>query len=92
MSSPVTLYYFDSRGRGEVIRWILHAAGQNFKDVRLTMGEWVADPKLKEKTPFGQLPYVVVNNKVLGQSHAIARYFAKLHGFAGKVGTLKKLS
>ncbi|GAU98973.1 hypothetical protein RvY_10040 [Ramazzottius varieornatus] len=84
MGSPVTLYYFDGRGRGEVIRWILHAAGQNFKDERVDHAEWVKNPQMKTKSPLGQLPYIEVNGKTLGQSHAIGRYLARQHGLAGK--------
>ena len=32
--------YFDARGRGELCRYILHAAGQKFVDERLTGEQW----------------------------------------------------
>lgn len=35
------LTYFDGRGRAEVSRYILAAAGQKYEDIRLTREEWV---------------------------------------------------
>ena len=32
--------YFDARGRGELCRYILHAAGQKFVDERFTFEQW----------------------------------------------------
>lgn len=38
--SPYTLYYFAGRGRAELIRWILSAAGVGFNERRLKLDEW----------------------------------------------------
>ena len=36
------------------------------------------------ETPFGQMPILHVDGKVLAQSMTIARYLAKQHGLAGQ--------
>ena len=35
-----TLIYFDVRGRGEIPRLLFHAAGVDFEDQRIDLGEW----------------------------------------------------
>lgn len=75
------LTYFEVRARGELCRMVLHAAGQEFQDVRITFEEW---PKLKPSTPTGVLPVLEINSDKLCQSMAIARYLAKQYGFYGK--------
>jgi glutathione S-transferase len=66
------LTYFNLRGRGEPIRLLLHAAGQEFEDVRVEGEKW---PELKPKSPLGQMPFldVIDGNKVvtIGQSVTI---------------------
>ncbi|GMS92572.1 hypothetical protein PENTCL1PPCAC_14747, partial [Pristionchus entomophagus] len=74
------LSYFPGRGMTEVSRQMLHLSGTLFEDNRLEMDEWA---KVKESAPFGQLPLLHVDGKPLPQSFAIARYLAKLFGFAG---------
>merc|ERR1711976_156031 len=77
------LTYFDLWGRGETTRMLLSIAGIPFEDVRIPIG----DPKwetLKPNTPWGTLPTLEVDGKVLGQSRAVHRYTAKLTGMAGK--------
>jgi hypothetical protein len=66
------LNYFNLRARGELIRLIFAAAGQEFEDHRIEREDW---PKLKSTAPFGQLPFLEVkdgaNSFVLSQSVAI---------------------
>jgi hypothetical protein len=69
------LTYFDIRGRGEFIRWILAVASQPYTDNRINMNDWQA---LKPKTPFGQLPVLEFLDKdgnfvELAQSLAIGK-------------------
>lgn len=66
------LNYFNLRARGELIRLVFHAAGQEFEDNRIEREDW---PKFKPNAPFGQAPYLEVkdgaNSIVLSQSVAI---------------------
>ncbi|CAJ0581573.1 unnamed protein product, partial [Mesorhabditis spiculigera] len=75
------LSYFDIRGLAETTRKLFALANQEFEDNRVPREQW-AD--LKPKAPFGQMPYLEVDGKLLAQSKAINRYLAKKFGFAGK--------
>ncbi|PVD25264.1 hypothetical protein C0Q70_15762 [Pomacea canaliculata] len=73
--------YFNLQARGEPVRLILAAAGQKYKDVRLSFLDW---PKEMSKAPYGQLPYAVYNGKPYGQTVALANFFARKFGLYGK--------
>ncbi|RUS85789.1 hypothetical protein EGW08_006418, partial [Elysia chlorotica] len=75
------LNYFDARGRGEVIRLVFAAAGQEFEDNRVSREDW---PALKPKTPFGQMPALEVDGEMIAQTGAICNYLAKEFGLYGK--------
>lgn len=79
--SNYKLYYFPLRGRGELIRLLFAAAGQDYEDIRITFEEW---PKKKETITTGQLPTFEVDGQQICQSLAIARYLAREFGYAGK--------
>ncbi|XP_012939046.1 probable glutathione S-transferase 7 [Aplysia californica] len=87
-TSKVKLYYFDFRGRGELIRLVLAAGGKEFEDVRIPnpfqtdLRSWFRGFKLK--APFGQAPWVEMDGKMYAQSLAIATFFAKEFGFYGR--------
>ncbi|CAF3321762.1 unnamed protein product [Rotaria socialis] len=51
--STYKLYNFDGRGRAEISRLILVAAGQKFEDIRYEEKEW---PSHKSEIPLGQVP------------------------------------
>ena len=72
--------YFNGRGRGEVTRYLLAAAGVDFEDHRLTFDSW---PAVKPTVPYGTLPTLVEDGKQLGQSMAIAHYVAQRYGLLG---------
>ncbi|XP_038060999.1 uncharacterized protein LOC119731798 [Patiria miniata] len=74
------LTYFDLRGRAEPIRMLFTVAGVPFEDVRVQSADW---PAMKAKTPFGQMPMLETDGKVLPQTRAILYYVArelKLYG------------
>ncbi|RNA33069.1 putative glutathione S-transferase 7 [Brachionus plicatilis] len=79
------LYYFNMKGRGELIRLLFAASGQKYEDFRIEKNDW---PEYKAKSPFGQAPYLEITNgkktMILSQSVAIGRYLARKFGFAGK--------
>jgi len=75
------VFYFDARGRAEIIRLVLTLAGQDFDDVRFSREEW---PKYKEAAPFGQAPFAEYKGKKYGQSDAIASFFAEEFSLYGK--------
>jgi len=81
MGKHYKLTYFNVRGLGESIRYVLSYSGKDFEDERLTFEQW---PTFKPKTPMGQMPILEVEGKpVLCQSMAICRYLAKEFGIAG---------
>ena len=87
--SAYKLYYFDGRGRGELIRLIFVVSGQSYEDVRISYEkEW---PQKKSETPLGQLPYLDYNGMILPQSITIARFVAKEANLAGQ-GNLEQVS
>ncbi|KAF5290613.1 hypothetical protein FQR65_LT01903 [Abscondita terminalis] len=82
MSPPhYKLVYFNARGRAEHIRLIFAYSGIEYEDYRVPKERW---PEYKKKTPFGMLPILEIDGKVVSQSNAIGRYLAKQHGLAGK--------
>ncbi|KRT81981.1 Glutathione S-transferase [Oryctes borbonicus] len=70
----VKLTYFDIRGLGEPIRYLLKYSGINFEDDRISFDDW---PKLKPSMPFGQMPLITEGARSCHQSVVIGRYIAK---------------
>uniref|UniRef100_A0A0K0FVD1 Hematopoietic prostaglandin D synthase (inferred by orthology to a human protein) n=1 Tax=Strongyloides venezuelensis TaxID=75913 RepID=A0A0K0FVD1_STRVS len=75
-----TLTYFDLMGKAEVTRMLFNYAGVKFTDKRVKFEDW---PALKEKQPFGQLPVLEVDGKILFQSRAIEKFLARQFGLIG---------
>lgn len=81
MSPQYKLIYFNARGRAEHIRFIFAYAGIDYEDERIPREKW---PEMKRKMPFGMLPVLEIDGKLVGQSNAVARHLARQHGLAGK--------
>ncbi|CAB97240.2 glutathione transferase [Caenorhabditis elegans] len=77
------LTYFNSRWFAEPARILFQLAGVPFEDFRFTRGNGTWE-KLKDKTPFGQVPVLTVDGFDIPQSSAIIRYLANKFGYAGK--------
>ncbi|GAV07512.1 hypothetical protein RvY_17338 [Ramazzottius varieornatus] len=80
----ITLHYFNVpwSGRDAPVRWVLaYGAGESWTFHGVERAQW-AD--LKSTTPFGQLPYIEIDGKPLGQTYAILRYLAKQYGLSGQ--------
>ncbi|KAK7076170.1 hypothetical protein SK128_007050 [Halocaridina rubra] len=68
------LIYFDGRGRAELARWLFAYGGIPFVDERIDFNDW---PKHKANYPTGQLPVLMIDDQLLTEPIAIARYIAK---------------
>jgi len=68
------LIYFDARGRAELVRWLLAYGEVQYTDERIVWAEWATK---KHSLPFPKVPILMVDEKPLPQSVAIARYVAK---------------
>lgn len=79
--SGMKLVYFDGRGRAEVIRLLLVAAGQKYEDKRIDFKDW---EKEKPKSKFNSLPNLVYRGKTYGQSLALLTFLAREFGMYGK--------
>lgn len=82
MMATYKLYYFDIKGRAEIIRMVLKQAGIEFEDIRFKKKEWLE--KYKTLSPLGTCPWLEVgDNDRYGGSLVVARYIAEQTGLAG---------
>jgi len=66
------LIYYNGRGRGEPARLLFEYAGVKYEDHRVEDETW---PTVKPSMPFGQLPVLEIDGKVMiAQSKAIYRF------------------
>jgi len=72
----IKLTYFDFHGgRGEPARLALAIGGIAFEDDRVPFSDW---PQRKPQTPFGAMPVLEVDGRIVTQSNTINRYVGKL--------------
>ena len=74
------LTYFSLHAKGEPIRMLLHKAGVQFEDNRLTF-EQFGELKTSGVLPNGQVPIFEYQGRILTQSNAILRLLGRQHGF-----------
>ncbi|KAJ3663469.1 hypothetical protein Zmor_007728 [Zophobas morio] len=80
MAPLYKLTYFDGRGFAESARFLFKYGNIDFEDIRIKRQDW---PKMKNSTPFGQVPVMEHNGKQICQSAAICRYLGKMVNLAG---------
>jgi len=73
--------YFDIMGVGESIRYMMTYGGVNFENVAINYETQY--PTIKKNFPFGRLPVLEFEGKVLYQPMAIARFLAKKFNLFG---------
>lgn len=73
------LVYFPAAGRAAATRLVFAIGGVEFDDERIA-GEEFGKRKAAGEFPFGSLPVLEVDGKVIAQSTTIVRYAAKLAG------------
>ena len=74
------LIYFNGRGFAEQSRFVFAQAGVKYEDVRTEREQW---PSLKPSMPYGMLPVLEVDGKMIGGSGIIVRYLGETLGLAG---------
>nr|ABL09303.1 allergen Aca s 8 [Acarus siro] len=78
MASKPTLGYWDIRGLGAPIRYLLTYAGIDFEDKRYSdPNEWFGKDKPSLGLDFPNLPYYIDGSVKLTQTQAILRYIAR---------------
>ena len=73
---------FKSRGRGQVVRLLWEDAGVAYDDTRYSFEEYPEYKKTRiaEMNPTAKVPVVELNGRILIQSYAILRHFARQLG------------
>ncbi|XP_066953648.1 hematopoietic prostaglandin D synthase-like isoform X2 [Macrobrachium rosenbergii] len=80
--STYHLVYFNMRGRGEPIRWILLAAEVDFSEEIINVfSDW---KDRKEDYDWGNVPVLMVDGNQLHQTTVISRYLGEAHDMISK--------
>ncbi|XP_059137299.1 glutathione S-transferase A6-like isoform X2 [Peromyscus eremicus] len=82
-SKPI-LHYFSSRGRMESVRWLLAAAGVEYKEEFIHTNEDLEKLRSDGVLMFQQVPMVEVDGMKLVQTRAILNYFSSKYNLYGK--------
>ena len=80
--SGYTVVYFPARGRAELTRLALAAAGQEWTE-QVVSKETIVDFKKSDKCLFGQVPVLIDGETAVAQSMTMARYVARKHDLVG---------
>eukprot|EP01057_Protomagalhaensia_wolfi_P005854 Protomagalhaensia_wolfi_Nauph_80__5853@NODE_745_length_2035_cov_16_437375_g558_i0_p1_GENE_NODE_745_length_2035_cov_16_437375_g558_i0NODE_745_length_2035_cov_16_437375_g558_i0_p1_ORF_typecomplete_len616_score101_47GST_C_3/PF14497_6/1_2e05GST_C_3/PF14497_6/1_5e03GST_C_3/PF14497_6/1_2e10GST_N/PF02798_20/4_1e07GST_N/PF02798_20/6_8e03GST_N/PF02798_20/1_5e08GST_N_3/PF13417_6/0_35GST_N_3/PF13417_6/1_4e04GST_N_3/PF13417_6/1_2e08GST_N_4/PF17172_4/0_0002GST_N_4/PF17172_4/15GST_N_4/PF17172_4/4_3GST_C/PF000 len=74
---PPTLYYFDTAGRAEPIRFAFLLGRVEFRDVRFQMGDESWESHWRLRSPTGLCPWLEVEGQKIPESRALLMYAAK---------------
>ncbi|CAB3360499.1 Hypothetical predicted protein [Cloeon dipterum] len=80
MEPKLKLIYVDAKALAEPIRFLFAYGNLAYEDYRISHEDFRSD---KSRFPYNKIPNLEMNGKVVHQSMAIARYFAKQVGLAG---------
>jgi len=80
MAPQYKLSYFDVRALAEPIRLLFAVQGVEYTDERIARDNWAA---IKDSKPWGNMPVLEEDGKVIAQSGAILRYLGKKYGMFG---------
>jgi len=80
MAPTYKLSYFDVRALAEPIRLLFAFQGVEYTDERVQRDNW---PAIKDSKPWGNMPVLEEDGKVISQSGAILRYLGKKYGMFG---------
>jgi hypothetical protein len=89
---PITLRYFDARGRAQFLRYYFRARKVTFTDERVAVGDefaaWRALRDDRARTgPFHKLPVLHWGNRLIAETLLIAAF---VHEASGDAGTLSE--
>ncbi|GFR86143.1 glutathione S-transferase [Elysia marginata] len=80
MSKP-KMTYFKYRGRGELSRLVMAAAGKELEQNIVDVPSWL---KIKPTTFFQRVPFIEIDGEEYHQGNAIATYLARENGLYGE--------
>ncbi|CAD2107012.1 glutathione S-transferase [Plasmodium vinckei petteri] len=87
MTDNIVLYYFDARGKAELIRLIFAYLQVKYTDIRFGVnGDAFAEFnnfKKEKEIPFNQVPILEIGGLILAQSQSIVRYLSKKYNISG---------
>ncbi|KAK3739049.1 hypothetical protein RRG08_025138 [Elysia crispata] len=78
--SKMKMTYFKVRGRGELSRLVMAAAGKELEEETVDLQTWW---KIKPNTFFKKVPFLEIDGKEYHQGNAIATYLARENGLYG---------
>ncbi|XP_065257128.1 glutathione S-transferase A4-like isoform X4 [Emys orbicularis] len=84
MAGKPKLYYFNGRGKTELIRWLLAAAGVEFEEEFLETREQYEKLLQDGYLLFQQVPLVEIDRMKMVQTRAILSYIAAKYNLYGK--------
>ncbi|XP_036622976.1 glutathione S-transferase-like [Trichosurus vulpecula] len=84
MAAKPKLYYYDGRGRGESVRWLLAAAGVEFEEVLFRTAEEFENLIKGGNLMYQQVPMVEMDGMYMVQTRAILKYIAAKYNLYGK--------